>query len=101
MKRPASAAVLLFAALAFPLFAQENGPSANGEFSGAGKTIQFDARIQNNGRTNGQMTFSAAEDLGDQDVDGGGDANPGGSQSLSLTVEFDCLEIDKVSTARS
>jgi hypothetical protein len=93
MKRPISVAVLGLLAVAFPLLAQESGPSANGEFQAAGKTVQFNARTHNNGQTSGQMSFGTADDLGDQDVDGGGDSNPGGAQNLGMTVNFDCLKI--------
>ena len=99
MKAWSRASLLMLCIAVAPLLAaQNNGPSANGDFSfTAGdfaKSLTFDARIQNNGQTRGQMTFIGADDLGEQDVDGGGDANPGGSQSsLNITVEFDCLKI--------
>lgn len=99
MRFVSRASFLALALAAAPLLlAQNSGPSANGDFAftaGAfAKSIAFDARKQNNGQTRGQMTFIGADDLGQQDVDGGGDANPGGSQgSLNVTAEFDCLKI--------
>ena len=92
-----SAVILM--ALALPLAAQNSGPSANGSFQftvgNSTKTIEFDARIHNNGSVSGHMVFSGAEVLADQDVDGTGNAAPGGSLgNLTITVEFDCLKID-------
>ena len=94
----------LVAALAFllattALMAQNNGPAANGDFDfnagGNGKNLKFDARIKNNGQTRGVIVLSGLHDLGDQDVDGGGDANPGGLQAgFTFTAEVDCLSID-------
>jgi hypothetical protein len=40
------------------------------------------------------MVLSGGEELPDQDVDGGGDSNPGGTHAnLTLSAEFDCLVI--------
>jgi len=88
----------LFVAAAPLLLAQNSGPSANGDFAftagDSAHALQFNARIQNNGQTHGEMTFTGPEELGDQDVDGGGDANPGGSQSgFFVKASFDCLKI--------
>ena len=81
------------------LMAQNNGPSVNGEFQfsagAATKTLQFNARIKNDNTTSGQITLSGGEGLGDQDVDGGGDANPGGSHvNFTMTANVECLHID-------
>ena len=90
-------AVLVLVLVTPLLFAQNSGPAANGDFlfdaGGMAKSLTFDARVQNNGQTRGQMVLIGAEDLGNQDVDGGGDANPGGTQSLSITADIDCLRI--------
>ena len=90
---------ILLLALALPAAAQNSGPSANGNFQfiagGSTKSIEFNARIHKNGSTSGRMVFSGAEALADQDVDGRGDALPGGPlANLTVTVEFDCLKID-------
>jgi len=89
---------LFLLALALPVFAQNSGPSANGDFQfnagGFAKSIQFNARIDSNGQTKGEMTFVGAAEIPDQDVDGSGNAAPGGLVSnLSMTVKFDCLTI--------
>ncbi len=89
---------LFLLALALPVAAQNSGPSANGDFqftaAGLAKSIQFNARIHNNGSTSGQLVFVGAEDTPDQDVDGTGDASPAGLlANLSMTVDLDCLKI--------
>jgi hypothetical protein len=100
LSRPSVATIVLFTlALSLPLFAQSGGgPSANGDFTftsgNSSKRLVFDARNQNNGSTRGEMTLTGTESLPDQDTDGGGDANPGGDHpTMSITVEFDCLNV--------
>ena len=93
-----SVAILGFVILTPLLLAQNSGPAANGDFlfdaGGMAKSLTFDARIQNNGQTRGEMVLSGGEALPDQDVDGGGDSNPGGTHAdLSLSATFDCLTI--------
>jgi hypothetical protein len=100
VSRPVAALAFVLAFAAAPmLFAQNNGPAANGDFTfdvaSSSKRLVFDARIQNNGSTRGQIVLTGDDDLGDQDVDGGGDTNPGGAQTgFSLTADVDCLNID-------
>lgn len=101
MKMPRLTIALAFVlaiSVAPMLLAQNSGPSANGNFQfdagSSSKSLVFDARIQNNGSTRGTIVLSGTDDLGDQDVDGGGDANPGGAQAgFSLTMDVDCLKI--------
>ena len=99
VSRPAVFIAFLLAIAVTPLLlAQNNGPAANGDFvfttGSMAKSLTFDARIQNNGNTHGSMVMIGADDFGDQDVDGGGDTNPGGAHSnVSMTVGFDCLRI--------
>ena len=99
MKSLSHAFSLVLCVLAAPLLlAQNSGPSANGDFAftagDSAKTLTFNARLHMNGEARGEMTFTGPEELGDQDVDGGGDSNPGGSQtSLTVSAEFDCLKI--------
>lgn len=93
------AAVALLLVVAPVLLAQNSGPAANGDFQftagNASKSMTFNARIQQNGQVHGQVTISGGEDLGDQDVDGGGDANPGGQHAnLTVTADVDCLVIN-------
>ena len=61
----ASLAALLLLSLALPSLtrAAADGPSATGSFQftlddGQVRNLEFNARVQNNGRTVGQMTFS-------------------------------------------
>ena len=81
-----------------PLFAQNSGPAANGdfEFSSGGNplNIVFDARIQNNGATRGEITFSGTVEMPDQDVDGEGFGSSSGLVNVSLTVDVDCFKVD-------
>jgi hypothetical protein len=79
------------------LSAQNNGPSAQGDFAfatgGLAWAIQFDARLQNKGATQGQITIVGSIDVPDQDVDGEGNGGSIGVAQVSMTVEVDCLRI--------
>lgn len=94
--RIALCTILLIASA--PLFAQNSGPSANGDFQfsagGNPLSIVFDARIQNNGSTRGQITFNGTLALEDQDVDGEGFGPSSGLVNVSLTVDVDCFNVD-------
>lgn len=101
MKTFSLSSLVVFLVLAFStaMVAQESGPSTNGDFQfatgGNAKALQFHARIHNNGSTSGEIVMSGGEALPDQDVDGGGDANPGGTHAnLSMTIEVECLKIN-------
>jgi hypothetical protein len=93
----ASIAALLLVSLAFPGLtrAYKDGPSASGSFQftlqdGQIRNLEFNARVQNNGRTVGQMTFSdqAATLVPDPD-------NPPTvvTPGVIVTAKFDCLQI--------
>lgn len=93
----ASLAALLCIGLALPglTHASADGPSANGNFQftledGAIRNLEFYARVQNNGRTVGEMTFTdqAAVPVPDPD-------NPTAitSPGTVITAKFDCLQI--------
>lgn len=94
----ASLAALLLAILVLPSLtsAANDGPSASGNFqftldeAGQARSLEFHARVQNNGRTVGEMTFSdpAAVPVSDPD-DPGAIANTG----TIITAKFDCLQI--------
>ena len=94
----ASLAALLLAIFVLPSLssAANDGPSASGNFQftleedGQARNLEFHARIQNNGRTVGEMTFSdpAAVPVFDPD-DPGAIANTG----AIITAKFDCLQI--------
>ncbi|HEY0158031.1 MAG TPA: hypothetical protein VGF28_12160 [Thermoanaerobaculia bacterium] len=83
--------------LAVSAGAQSSGPSANGDFAfatgGLAWAIQFNARIQNKGVTEGQITIVGSLDVPDQDVDGEGNGGSGGVAQVSLIVTVDCLRI--------
>ena len=88
---------ILLLCAAFPLLA-DSGPSTNGSFefaAGSGPLeFEFDARLQNNGNTNGEITLTGSVDLPDQDVDGEGTSSGGGIVEVSMTVEVDCLSVN-------
>lgn len=83
--------------LAVSVSAQNSGPSSQGDFTfatgGLAWAIQYDARIQNNGNTNGQITLLGSLEVSDQDVDGEGNGSSTGVQQITLTVNVDCLRI--------
>ena len=80
--------LLTFAAVA------QSGPSSNGDFqfglTGASGAIQFNAR-QNGAK--GEMTFTGAMDISNEDVDGEGSTAPA-LTNVTLTVTFDCVRVD-------
>jgi hypothetical protein len=83
--------------LAAAVSAQSNGPSSQGDFTfatgGLAWAIQYDARIQNKGETNGQISLLGSLEVADQDVDGEGNGSSTGVQQITLTVKVDCLRI--------
>ena len=97
LSRPLAALGFLLVTTA--LMAQNSGPSANGDFQftagASSKSLVFNARITNNNQTRGQMVLSGGEGFADQDVDGGGDVNPGGTHAnFTLTADVECLRIE-------
>ena len=93
----AAIAAFLLVSIAVPSLtrAYNDGPSASGTFQfslddGQPRNLEFNARIQNNGRTVGQMTFSdpAAVPVGDPD-----DSTALTSPGAVMTAKFDCLKI--------
>lgn len=93
----AAIAAFLLVSIAVPTLtlAGKDGPSANGTFQfsledGQTRFLEFNARVQNNGRIVGQMTFSdpAAVPVPDPD-DSTGVTNTG----AFMTAKFDCLQI--------
>ncbi|HEX3184995.1 MAG TPA: hypothetical protein VHQ94_09355 [Pyrinomonadaceae bacterium] len=94
----ASLAALLLVSLALPslTLASADGPSASGSFQfslddGQLRNLEFNARVQNNGRTIGEMTFSdqAAVPVPDPD-----DTTAINSPGAVMTAKFDCLQIE-------
>jgi hypothetical protein len=83
--------------VAFPLLA-DSGPSTNGSFEFAAAsgplTFEFNARLQNNGNTNGEITLNGSVDLPDQDVDGEGTGSGEGVAEVSMKVSVDCLSVN-------
>ena len=68
--------------------ADNNGPSASGDFQftvgdGIERSVAFNARIQQNGRSTGEMTFISKGDL--EDIS----SNP----AIYVKAGFDCLSI--------
>jgi hypothetical protein len=93
----ASVAVLLLVSLALPslTLAYEDGPSASGKFQFALgddqiRNLEFHARVQNNGRTVGEMTFSDQAAVPVPDPDNTTAIN---SPGALIIATFDCLQI--------
>lgn len=85
-----------FLVLSLSATAQNSGPASNGDFqfglAGAQGAIQYDARSFGSS-AKGQMTFSGAMDVSNEDVDGSGEGSAPASR-VTMTVAFDCLRID-------
>ena len=81
--------------LAVSAAAQNNGSASNGDFqfdlTGANGSIQYDARLQGTS-AKGQMTFTGATEISNEDVDGEGTATTALS-NVTLTAKFDCLRV--------
>ena len=96
MKKISGLWVILFVC-ALPLFA-DSGPSTNGSFDFAAASgplaFEFNARLLNNGSTQGEMTVTGSVDLPDQDVDGEGVGSGAGVVDVSMTVNVDCLVVN-------
>jgi hypothetical protein len=93
----ASLAALLLASFAIPslTLAYTDGPSASGTFQfsledGEVRNLEFNARIQNNGRTVGEMTFSDPAAVAVPDPD---DPSALTNTGALVTAKFDCLQI--------
>lgn len=77
--------LVMVCAVALPAASAGNsGPSASGDFEffledGVARTVEFNARIHNNGATKGEMTFT----------------DPAGSEGSAISVKasFDCMVI--------
>ncbi|MFL6248442.1 MAG: hypothetical protein ACJ74H_20635 [Thermoanaerobaculia bacterium] len=84
-----------FLLLTFAAAAQNSGPASNGDFqfslTGASGAIQYDARLHE-ANAQGQMTFTGAIDISNDDVDGeGSTVTP--LSNVTMTVTIDCLRI--------
>lgn len=92
LSRAALCASLLFG---FQVAAQSSGPASNGDFqfalSGASGAIQYNARSFGSSAS-GQMTFTGAVEISNEDVDGSGGGGSAVTQ-VTMTVTFDCLRI--------
>ena len=85
-------------AAASPSGAEKGGPSASGGFrftvAGLAQTVDFNVMTDKDGGTSGELTFSGAAEIPDQDVDGeGGPASGGAVTDVHYTARFDCLEV--------
>jgi len=90
--------VLLNYAAPSPTNAAKSGPSANGDFwfsagDGVTRYVKFNAKVNPDGTSKGEMTFVDPAAPAETDTD-----NPEGSSTtppgVSLRVEFDCLVVD-------
>lgn len=100
MKRLARISAVVFCLVqtfSLPAFAGQEGSASGGfKFSvgGVEHKIEFNAKGENNGTAKGKMKYNGPAETADQDVDGTGDANRGGPVAdLSMTAEFDCLQV--------
>ncbi|HEV2837096.1 MAG TPA: hypothetical protein VGW58_17390 [Pyrinomonadaceae bacterium] len=95
----ASIFLLVLVSLALPSlsFAGADGPSATGSFQfdlndGQPKFLNFNARVQNNGRTVGEMTFTDPNVSVVADPDAPQNPNAPAT-GASIRATFDCLKI--------
>jgi len=91
--------LLLCSVAPTPTTAEKSGPSAGGSFqfsvAGLVQTVDFSARTDKDGDSSGELTFSGAAELPDQDVDGGsGQTTAGLISDVYYTARFDCLEVN-------
>ena len=98
--KAALAASLLLTCLAAPAptEAEKGGPSASGGFrfsvAGLAQTVDFNIRTDQDGSTSGQLTFSGAAEIPDQDGDSEGGPQSGAAVTdVHYTARFDCLEV--------
>ena len=92
---------LLAMVVCVPLFAQNNGVSANGTFQFGGTTINFNARQHSpSDAASGEMSFSGPASFANQDVDGDGSATPAAT-TVTFKVKFDCLSVNVAGTRAS
>lgn len=73
--------------------ADNGGPSSNGDFSftledGASRLVQYQARNNSDGSTNGEMTYSDPSEIS------GSEEGGSGSNGVSLKADIDCLVIN-------
>jgi hypothetical protein len=90
--------LLLCSAAPAPTSAEKGGPSASGSFrfsvAGLVQTVDFNVRTDKGGDSSGQLTYSGAAEIPDQDVDGeGGPASGAVVADVHYTARFDCLEV--------
>ena len=85
----AIAVIAVFGSITSPKAGGPSGPSANGDFQftledGISRSVQFNARIHQNGKSTGEMTFNDPGDLSDPN-----DPRP----ATFVKAAFDCLTI--------
>ena len=91
--------ILSFGATAFA--SQPAGGSASGAYQysledGYTKYVEFDARSEGDGSATGSMTITDEAPIPENDVDGTGDPELGGSRTgFTLRVNFDGMTIDR------
>jgi len=97
MKRPARVLLSTLALAIFFLVPAAFAQSVSGGFhvvSDEGtRNIEFNAKINPNGSTSGDLKFSGPISVPDQDVDGDGTGDPSATTTLTLRVTIDCLKV--------
>ena len=96
---PLAASLLLTCLLLpAPAGAEKGGPSASGSFqfpvAGLLQTVDFHVRTDKEGVPSGELVYSGAAEIPDQDVDGESVPGAGGlAADINYRAHFDCLEV--------
>jgi len=98
MKRPARVFLFVLALVTFFLVPATFAQSASGGFhvvsDDGTRNIEFNARVNPNGSTSGDLKFTGPISVPDQDVDGDGTGDPSATvTTLTLRVAIDCLKV--------
>jgi hypothetical protein len=97
MKRPARVFLSSFALVLFFLpaaFAQSASGGFHVSTDGGTRNVEFNAKVNPNGSTSGELKFTGPISVPDQDVDGDGTGDPSATATtLTLRVAIDCLKV--------
>src|SRR5256885_2726285 len=98
MKRPARVFLSTLALALFLVVPAAFAQSVSGGFhvvtDGGNRNIEFNAKLNPNGSTSGDLKFTGPLSVPDQDVDGDGTGHQSvTAATLSLRVDVDCLKV--------
>jgi hypothetical protein len=90
--------ILFNYAVPSPTNAAKSGPSANGDFwfsagDGVTRYIKFNAKVNPDGTSKGEMTYIDPTATAESDLDNP-DGSSNGSPGVTIRIEFDCLVVD-------